>query len=170
MNASAASRTHRSVELGLQAVAIFVKDEVHAAVGPPRLFIEAAAGLFFLRCGRADGHLLGPAEIGSFLVDHTAPPFCAVLAEPARFNLDLYNDIATSRRNLRGNSDPVDRAPARGAVSLRLVFVCLFWRRNVKIGGFISHVCESEGSPEEDRWKNTISSPCGMSCWASGWC
>jgi hypothetical protein len=51
------------VELGVQTIAILVKDEIHASVGAAGLFIKGAAGLLFLVRGRAKGYLLRPAEI-----------------------------------------------------------------------------------------------------------
>jgi len=63
------------VELGSQAIAVLIENEVHASLGAARSFVKAAAGLLlFVRC-RAEGNVLGLAEVHHRPADHTGLPF-----------------------------------------------------------------------------------------------
>jgi hypothetical protein len=54
----------------LQAIAVLVEDEVHAALGMPGFLEKSAAGLFFLAGRRAGRNLFGPAKIDRLTADH----------------------------------------------------------------------------------------------------
>jgi hypothetical protein len=48
--------------LGTEAVAVLIKNKIHAALGKGRFFIKIAASLGFLATGRTDRHLFLPAK------------------------------------------------------------------------------------------------------------
>ena len=53
--------------LGTEAVAVLIKNKIHAALGKARFFIKIAAALGFLATGRTDRHLFLPAKIFLFI-------------------------------------------------------------------------------------------------------
>ncbi|MCU0604925.1 MAG: hypothetical protein MUC33_19930, partial [Desulfobacterales bacterium] len=86
------------VDLGLQAVAVFIEDKIHAPLGAARFLEKAAAGLLLLAGRRAEGNVLGPAEIDHRPTDHAGLPLPLASRGKSSF---LYKTIATPARNLR---------------------------------------------------------------------
>jgi hypothetical protein len=86
------------VQLGFQAVAVLIEDEIHAALGAAGFFVEAAAGLRPLARCRAEGNLFAPAEVDRLPTDHAGLPFSLASRRKQPF---LNKDIATSLWNLR---------------------------------------------------------------------